>query len=62
MELGLSHEAITQLQKEKEEMEEKAEKVTRDLERKDISIESILAVLGTCLTCCCLDIEYQYNA
>ena len=38
MELGLSHEAIAQLQKE-EEVEEKAKKVTKDLEHKDISVE-----------------------
>ena len=35
--LSLSHEAIDQLQHEKEEAKEKAKKVTRDLERKDVA-------------------------
>ena len=39
IELDLSREVVSQLQKEKEEAELKAEKVTRGLERKDTFVE-----------------------
>lgn len=57
MELSLSHKAVSQLLKGKEEAEEKVEKVTVDLERKYIfcwirscSIRSMLSIL--LLVCC----------
>ena len=58
MEFSLSHEAVGQLLKGKEEVEEKAEKATADLERKCIfcrilpyNIRSMLSVL---LLLCCI--------
>ena len=57
MELGLYHEAVSQLLKGKEEAEEKADKVTADLECKYIfccihscSVRSVLSI--QLLVCC----------
>ena len=54
MELGLSQEAFDQLQEAKEKAEEKAEKVTKDLQHECFHAILTCAALGACLAYSCL--------